>query len=270
MTSHAFIALDAAQALAACGSVADRIAVQVVDSCASTNTELLQSTTADNLYPVQVLAAEQQTQGRGRRGKTWFSPPGDGLTFSLRWAMPHAPFLPDGLSLAVGVALARAVQQYLPQPIQLKWPNDVLVEKQKLAGILIELRPAGSRHTAAVIGIGLNVTMPSQAGAPVLSQPVAALSQYVMPVPDRNILLGQILRQLLPLLDDFNQRGFACCHAEWQQRNAFCGQPVQVTGEQSQLSGICTGVDHSGALQLHTQNGLCRIVSGDVSLRPMP
>jgi BirA family transcriptional regulator, biotin operon repressor / biotin---[acetyl-CoA-carboxylase] ligase len=248
------------------GLLAGRFDVDACELCDSTSSEL--SRRAELGAPAgTVLVADQQSAGRGRRGRHWLSSPEASLTFSLLWRFAGSPAHLAGLSLAVGVALARAVENLGATGVCLKWPNDVLLrqgdEYAKLAGILIELS-SDRRGTQAVIGIGLNLLPPDGD----LPQPAAGLSQAMAAVPERHVVLAAILSALAGVLDAFAAEGFAGSKGEWQQRHAWQGESVSLLGEgEAPLAGRCLGADDDGALLLETASGIQRIFSGDVSLR---
>lgn len=215
-----------------------------------------------------VIVADRQTAGRGRRGRTWLSAPAASLTFSLLWRCADPARLP-GLSLAVGVAVARGLERLGAAGVCLKWPNDVLLRRgdgfAKLAGILVELS-TDRRGTQVVIGIGLNLQPPESD----LPQPVAGLSEVLPVLPDRHDVLAALLAALAEVLEVFFQGGFVAVRDDWQGRHAWQGTPVQVLDDgASPLAGRCLGADVDGSLLLDTGQGVQRVLSGDVSLRPL-
>lgn len=272
IATNAHEPLDA-RIVAAALTAPERFALEVLDSCASTSTLLLAR--AERGEPSgSVVACERQTAGRGRRGRSWLSAPGDSLTFSLLWRFPAGTPPPAGLSLAAGVAVARTLEGLGAAGVRLKWPNDILADGAKLGGILIETltqgdvqRPsAGGRHLA-VIGIGLNVRLPSAIAAAV-DAPAGALEALMPFAPSRNLLLAGLLDGLAVMLDEFARSGFAGLIEEWRARNAHAGDRVRILAEgAAPVEGRCAGVDADGALLLETATGLRRIVSGEVSLR---
>lgn len=248
------------------GVLAGRFDVDACELCDSTSSELARR--ADRGAPAgTVVVADRQSAGRGRRGRQWLSDPAAGLTFSLLWRFSGSPARLAGLSLAVGVALARALENLGAAELALKWPNDLLLRQgdayAKVAGILIELS-ADRRGSQAVIGIGLNLQPPGGD----LPQAAAGLSQAMAAVPERHDVLAAILASLAALLDVFAADGFAVLRDEWQDRHAWQGEAVLLHGEgEAPLAGRCLGVDNDGALLLETAAGTQRIFSGDVSLR---
>nr|MBL8411282.1 biotin--[acetyl-CoA-carboxylase] ligase [Dechloromonas sp.] len=248
------------------GDCSGRFDVDALDECDSTSSELARR--AERGAPAgSVIVADRQTAGRGRRGRAWLSAPADSLTFSLLWRFEGSPARLSGLSLAVGVALARGLRRLGIAGAGLKWPNDVLLRlgdaHGKLAGILVELS-SDRRGTQAIIGIGINLRPPNGD----LAQAVAGLSQAAS-LPERHELLAVLLAELAGAMTLFDERGFAAFRAEWDDCNVWRGQAVQILAEgQAPLLGSCLGADADGALLLHTANGIERIFSGDVSLRP--
>lgn len=266
--AHKPTPLAAADIHAALGALAPRFSLRTVAECASTNSLLVDECPVDD-GRVHVVLAEHQTAGRGRRGKAWVSWPGASLTFSSLWRFPAGAPVPAGLSLVAGIAMALALEKLGTVGVQLKWPNDVLLLGQKVAGILVELLPGRSGTPAAVIGIGLNLAVP--AGEQIPDQTgVTDLASHLHQLPDRNRLAALLLAELHNLLETYASAGFPALRGAWQQRNAFADLPVRISGESVDLEGICAGVDDDGALLLRTDSGIVRILSGEVSLRLLP
>lgn len=252
------------------GALAEHIDLEWVAECASTNSELSARTLAPSPSPRPlVLIADHQRSGRGRRGRQWQSWPGRSLTFSLQWHFPAGTPAPAGLSLVAGLAVANCLQQLGAIGVQLKWPNDVLINGDKLAGILVELQVGRARSLSAVIGIGLNLKLPADA---LIEQQrgVSDLSRALPDgAPDRVELLALLLTELIKLLERYATSGFTSLKPDWEALNAFAHLPVRISGEACTLDGVCLGVDNDGALLLGTDHGEERILSGEVSLRPL-
>ncbi len=237
------------------------VAMEVVARTGSTNADLLAR--LPELSMPTLLVAEQQTAGRGRAGRSWLSAPGCSLTFSLAWPFAQNPQALLGLPLAIGVALAQALAT-LDVPVQLKWPNDVLKDGKKLAGILIETATHG-KTTWAVIGIGINLRMPDeleqQIGHAVADMPWLAQM-------DRNQLIAILLTQLSETLQQFSERGFAEFISEWNRFHAYAGQAVWIFDQGKVVQqGIARGVNEMGCLLLEDRYGISMVMAGDVSLR---
>jgi BirA family transcriptional regulator, biotin operon repressor / biotin---[acetyl-CoA-carboxylase] ligase len=232
---------------------------------ASTNSELLGLAQQGGGHKC-VLAAEWQSGGRGRRGRTWFSSLGSGLTFSLLWRFNRPLTALSGLSLAIGVALVRCLRGMGLTDAQVRWPNDILVPGGKLAGILIETHGDMLSAATAVIGIGINVRPLAKTAEPA-EYAAVAIEEVLARHCDRNALLLALLGELDTVLTVFDQQGFAPFRDEWQSLHVWQGKPVQVLGAGAPLEGVALGVDAEGVLQLATAGGVRAVHSGEVSLR---
>ena len=242
---------------------ASRFALDLRAECESTNAVLLDAP----LMPdgrIAVVVCERQTAGRGRRGRRWLAWPGASLTFSAQWPFDADAPAPAGLSLVAGLAVATVLEQFGVAGVELKGPNDVQVHGRKLGGILVEL--AGARPMVAVVGIGLNLSFPPGETVPGRDD-VTALDQVMDVVPTRERLLGEVLRMQRTLFDTYASTGFAAFAGAWNQRNAYADLPVRVSGEGTDVDGVCLGVDEDGALRIRTDAGEQRVIVGDVSLR---
>jgi BirA family biotin operon repressor/biotin-[acetyl-CoA-carboxylase] ligase len=236
--------------------------VEVVAETGSTNADLL-ARVATLGWPL-LLVAEHQTAGRGRAGRSWLSSPDTSLTFSLAWRFPGPVQTLAGLPLAVGVALAEALAA-LDVPARLKWPNDLLKDGAKLAGVLIETKSAPDGATWAVIGVGMNLLIPDEfelrigrdaAGAPWLAQ------------MERETLLAQLLDKLAVVLREFELAGFGAFSERWNRLHAYQGKVVTIIDGGAVLhEGVAAGVDEAGRMLIDTAGGRVAVVAGDVSLR---
>ena len=258
---------DPGEIEAALGPSAPPFRIEVLASCPSSNSTLLDRAQAGAPHR-SVLVCHAQTAGRGRRGRSWIAVPGGSLAFSLLWRFEPGSANPSGLSLAVGVALVRALESLGATGLTLKWPNDVLHARRKLAGILIELVPGADRALAAVIGIGLNLCLPEAVTREAAFE-ATDLAAVMAPLPRRASLLANVLLELDAVLSAFGHLGFACVRDDWLARQAYRDLPVRVTLDQNVLlEGRCIGVDDDGTLLLLTDRGVERVLAGDVSLRP--
>jgi BirA family biotin operon repressor/biotin-[acetyl-CoA-carboxylase] ligase len=241
----------------------EQVDVEVVAETGSTNADLM-ARLADLQTPL-LRIAEYQTAGRGRAGRVWHSVAGGVLTFSLAWHFPQASQGLLGLPLAVGVAVAETLLA-LGVPVQLKWPNDILKEKKKLAGMLIETAAAKQGGSWAVIGIGLNLQVPDALEA--------EIGQAVADAPwlaqmDRNQLVAHLLNALAQAMELFRQQGFAAFAERWNTLHAYAQQQVVILDHGVLLhEGLALGVDSLGRLILQTAKGQVCVLAGDVSLRP--
>ncbi|BBB27801.1 bifunctional biotin--[acetyl-CoA-carboxylase] ligase/biotin operon repressor BirA [Amphritea japonica] len=210
--------------------------------------------------------AEQQTAGRGRRGRNWASPFASNLYFSLTWQFNNGAAALEGLSLAVGIALIRGLKQLGVDGVQVKWPNDLLWRGKKLAGVLLEMSGDAAGECFVVIGVGLNVRMPETA-AEEIDQPWTDLQQALGVAPSRNTLLAALMNQLVPVLEQFSSEGFMPFKEEWQGANAHRNQEVSLHIGNRREQGVCRGVDRAGALLLEAEGELQAFHGGEVSVR---
>ena len=245
------------------------VTVEVVDQIDSTSSELLRRAQKRDIHAV-ALAAEWQTSGRGRRGRTWTAIAGGSLTFSIGWGFEQGAGFLAGLSLAVGVAVARALEAEGFRGIALKWPNDIIHRHLKVGGILIEVNGDALGPSTTVVGVGLNVRLPAIARKDI-AVPVTDLSSIAgrgAKDIDRNHLLATLIAELAAVLDQYAKEGFAPFAAEWQHRHAYQGRPVTVLlPDGATVAGKVAGVDASGALVLADGPRRARFLSGEISLR---
>lgn len=236
------------------------IAVRVIERCASTNAILF----AEQLARPMLLAANEQTAGRGRRGRRWHSAPGCGVLFSLGLPLGRAVRDLGGLSVVAGVAAVRALRALGAAEAALKWPNDLLLRGAKLGGILVQTRAQGA-GSVAVIGIGVN-HRDAHGLAARLRRGVAALEDVLRPLPERNALIAALARELLGALRSFDAEGFSAFRDDWDALHAHAGQRLRVRlADGRQLAGIAAGLADDGALQLRTRTGLRAVHSGSVT-----
>lgn len=215
-----------------------------------------------------LYVAEQQTAGRGRRGRQWVSPLASGLYFSLAWRFRCGVTALEGLSLAVGLALKRVLDQAGYRDVGVKWPNDLLIGGKKLAGVLIEVTGDTAVESQLVIGIGLNTGL-REAETDAIDQQWSDLHQQGLAM-NRTELLAALITELIPVLQEFECNGFKAFRDEWLAADIFRNQPVRVqTGADVFITGIAAGVTETGALLLQTEQELRTLHGGEVSLRPV-
>ncbi|KZX72636.1 hypothetical protein A3715_03295 [Oleiphilus sp. HI0009] len=235
--------------------------IEVVDTCASTNTDV--HSISANL-PYRVLFSEQQSAGRGRRGRDWVSPFGQNLYFSVCFEWFKGPAALQGLSIVVGIALAQVLKGLNVTDVGLKWPNDIWISDKKAAGILIELSGEATGSWLVTIGIGMNVSM-SERQASQIDQPWTAIAQHVD--VERNELAGRLLESLLNNMSIFREKGFEAYVDEYGKFDALKNRSVKVIGPD--VEGVALGVDLQGGLQLKVDDGVKVFHSGEVSVRPI-
>jgi len=234
------------------GTVFPPLDIEVVDQVGSTSTELLRRAQRRDIHG-QVLAAEWQTAGRGRRGKAWTAVAGGSLTFSIGWRYEQGAGFLAGLSLAVGVAVVKALEAEGLAGVELKWPNDLVHKHLKVGGILVELNGDSLGPSTVVVGVGLNVRLPANIKRDI-AQPVSDLTAVAgrgAPPIDRNRLLARLVAELAETLATYDQHGFAPFAAEWQRRHAYQGKLVKLLlPDGASVKGTVAGVDSTGALVL--------------------
>ena len=229
----------------------------------STNAYLLRQEPAEG---IEICLSEYQSAGRGRRGRQWVSPFASNIYLSLKFTVNGGIAALEGLSLAVGVAVAHALSDLGVLDVQLKWPNDLLWRGKKLGGILIEIAGDPSGICQAVVGLGLNLKA-THAMEQLIDQPWVALDNVLESVPQRNRIVASLLNRLVPLLANYETQGFAPYHQAWECLNAHVGQPVSLSMGNRTCEGIVRGVDETGALLLETETGISTFHGGEVSLR---
>lgn len=237
------------------------------DAIDSTNAEALRRIER-GVAPGLVVSAEHQTAGRGRRGRGWVSPRSSNIYVSAVWQFQRGVEAMDGLSLAVGVAVAEALDQRGLDSIVLKWPNDLLHGGAKLGGILVETSGHAAGPTSVVVGIGVNLAMPEAEAAEIDQQWTDAARAGGIS-GGRNALLAALLNNLLPLLADFEAQGFGPWRERWLTRNAHAGQRVVLRSGDREVVGVVQGVDDSGALLLDLGGTVQAFNGGELSLRPV-
>ncbi len=242
------------------------IQLEVLEIADSSNSILMQKA-ALGAHHGSCLAVELQTRGRGRRGRIWHTSLGGSLTFSLLWRFSQGASFLSGLSLAVGVALMRALEQAGIRDTHLKWPNDVLHQQQKLAGILIELQGDMLGPSTAVIGIGLNLKLTGQTRNNI-DQAATDIATISPEPPNRNYLLALILNHLSDVLLQFESEGFGKLREEWSRHHFYQNRPVRMLlPDGSEYHGTVSGVAKDGALLVRGADGERRFTAGEISMR---
>ncbi|MEW6353329.1 MAG: biotin--[acetyl-CoA-carboxylase] ligase [Pseudomonadota bacterium] len=235
--------------------------------------EILEEVDSTNLYLLRraklgaagghACLAECQRAGRGRHGRVWTSPFGTNIYLSVLWRFDAAPA--PGLSLAMGVAVARALRAAGVKNPALKWPNDVLWQGRKLAGILVD-QVSAALGSYCVIGVGVNTVMPRAA---IIDQPWVDMQTILGAAPARNRCAAHLLEHVLAALQKFQYGGLVKFMEEWNSLDAYAGKPVSLRRHDSETNGVALGIDAHGALRLRARDGQVHCYAcGDVSLRP--
>ncbi len=239
----------------------EKINLRYIESCESTNSVCLQM--AD---PVTVVIAEQQTAGRGRRGKSWHSPLSQNIYCSIGVNKKIQAEYIGLISLQVGVSIAEVLHEQGFSGVCLKWPNDILLSGKKLGGILIETRVNAVNNFFLVIGFGLNMRL-DENSLKEIDQPAIALSNFLHEAPDRQRLIIRLVSEILASVWEFGIPEVATLLDKFSQYDQIRGRQVQVITDNETISGIYRGIESSGRLQLETEQGLRVFASAEISLR---
>ena len=239
---------------------------QLKHECSSSNDEIMAlARQSADLAHKALCVAHFQTKGRGRQGRNWVNRQGECLMFSLGWTFNKPQYELGSLALVVALACRRALAD-IGLDVNIKWPNDLVVANDKLAGILIETARVENK-TVAIIGIGINFVLPKEVeNATSVQALFQTASKQGVSV---KTLLNAVLAQLDALLSEYAQNGFASCVGEYDAANRDTNRPVLLLQEGRIVhEGVVKGVDAQGALRLLTDKGEKTIVSGEISLRP--
>lgn len=212
-----------------------------------------------------VILAEQQTSGRGRRGRQWHSPFARNLYLSMGWQFDKPLSGLGCLPLVVALSTARALIRAGLSGHRIKWPNDILLDGRKLSGCLVEIQAGAQGVSHAVVGVGINVHMPAIQADAEIDQPWTDLHSR-LPDCSRNTLASFLITELLGHLELFSGQGFTPFKTHWQQMDGLEGQFVEVFAGSHTHRGTVLGIDNSGALLLNTGKDVLSLHSAEVSL----
>ena len=216
--------------------------------------------------PGSTCLAEMQTAGRGRRGRQWVSPLGGNIYLSQLWQFASGPASLSGLSLAAALAIVRVVREMGVTNAGVKWPNDILINGEKLAGILLEIQGESNGPTRVIVGVGLNVRL-ADLMAQTIDQPYTSLENHVAKPVSRNKLAARLIDELFKVYQVFDRSGFAAFVDEWLAVDVFRDKSINLKLPTGVLNGTCRGVDIAGAIRLEHNGQVTSFPSGEVSLR---
>ena len=240
-------------------------AVHVRFAVDSTNSVLSERLRAGAAAP-ELCTAEIQTAGRGRQGRSWRSGLGQSLVLSVSWRFAARAGGLSGLSLAIGVVLAEALEAGGFERVMLKWPNDLVVDDRKLAGILVEVSHSRPRSAACVVGVGFNLDL-APAASRGIDQPWTDFAREFGRVPARSTLVSQAANAILDACELYRDRGLPPFVARWDERDALRDRPVRVLSGRVPIEGLARGIGSDGALLVEHSRGVARYESGEVSVR---
>jgi BirA family biotin operon repressor/biotin-[acetyl-CoA-carboxylase] ligase len=245
-------------------AVRDRLTL--LEETESTNRYLLERANLAS-FAGAVCLAEGQAAGRGRRGRQWVATPYHNILLSMGWRFPAGPGIVAGLSLAAGVAILRALEDYGVRGALLKWPNDVLWQEQKLAGLLADVQGEAAGPSLVVLGVGINGYI-GEHDAARIDQPWTDLRSISGALPDRNWLAARVIAELRAMFQQFADKGLTAFRDEWQRRHLYHGRRVRLLAGAREIVGTVEGIDTHGALLLRDARGHARAYhSGEISLR---
>lgn len=225
---------------------------------------------ADQGRQAVLCVAEIQSAGRGRRGRSWLAPFGSGICMSLGYWFDSVPNGFSAVTLVVGVALIRALQSVGVTDAKLKWPNDVVWQGRKLAGVLTEMRGESAGPTHVVMGIGCNMRLPEATRAQLAATQTGVVDLYEASgeqTLDRNAVVAAFTAQVLSCMKTFAQQGFVAFIHEWERYDALRNAEVKVMQAEQSMLGVARGVSEDGSLLIETPQGIQRFTSAEVSLR---
>ena len=240
--------------------------LQIFYQTSSTN-ELLMEQMLNEPIQANVVLAEYQTRGVGRRGNQWLSGLTSGLCLSIGWHFDQIPKTFTALSLATGVVLAKSIRQIENSNIQLKWPNDLIYNNSKLGGILIESRGQHAGFADVVIGIGINFNLPELI-SDALVQKVTDLKMIFGDTPSRNYLAAIIINNMFELLSLYSEQGFEQYIDEWRNLDYLKGNKALLSLSTEDVKGTVVDIDEYGNLIMSVNGNLVTYGSGDLTLRP--
>lgn len=241
--------------------------LEVLAETDSTNTRLAQLARS-GLPAGAVCLAESQRAGRGRLGRQWISPYAANLYLSVLWRFALPPAALAGLSLAIGVALARSLERFGVGGHGLKWPNDLLWDARKLGGVLLEFGGESEGCSHVIIGVGVNVAMPESAGGTIDQSWIDLATVLGRTHVSRNRLAALLLSEIAIACTAFGESGLDSFQSDWQRWDAVAGRPVRLLWPGHVVEGIARGIAADGELQLDTASGRRSFAIGELSLRP--
>ncbi len=242
-----------------------KASIEVHSLIDSTNNYLMRRL-PNQLSQGQVCLAEYQSAGRGRRGRCWESPFGTHIYLSMYWQLENGFSSAMGLSLVVALAVSDAIRSVVDIDVQLKWPNDIYIKGAKLAGVLIDLEGQIEGPSHCVIGIGVNLKMPTKS-AERIDQNWTDLQTHSKKLINRNMLSAKLIQSLKLRLTKFEENGLSLMIDEWHKQDLYLNKNVSITTGSKTTQGISRGINHQGALLLEVNGKIKIVYGGEVSLR---
>jgi BirA family biotin operon repressor/biotin-[acetyl-CoA-carboxylase] ligase len=244
---------------------------EVLWTSASTSNHLLDLSPPES-GSARVCLAEYQTSGRGRRGRQWFAPAGHGICLSVAWRFQSSPASLSCLGLAVGVGVLRGLHKAGVTAARLKWPNDIVIDGRKLAGILIDVQGEASGPLHVVAGVGINFRLNPQTRKFVEAnggiEPASVDEDGGDLTAGRNQLAALLINEICVVCRDFAYAGFTSMADEWAAADYLKGRTIKVVGDNEAVTGVALGISADGRLRVDVDGQELLLVTGDVSVRP--
>jgi BirA family biotin operon repressor/biotin-[acetyl-CoA-carboxylase] ligase len=245
--------------------------IDIVGSIPSTNDYLKNNPAVNNTQPIYICLAEHQSAGKGRSGRSWHSPFGANIYLSCSWRITKDVSKLSGLTLVIALAIVNALASYgLHEPINLKWPNDILWQDKKLGGTLTEINAESHGSTQVIIGIGLNINMPLSADDKI-NRPWASLDSISPHYHDRNKIAAVLISHLLENLELFDEHGLSYFTDQWQRYDYLFGKNVTLNIGKENITGQAAGINQQGHLKIqHPDGSITTHSAGEASLHTGP
>ncbi len=246
----------------------DRLAtLEVFAEIDSTNSYLMQYAGPEP-GRMRVAVTANQTAGRGQRGRQWLSPPDSGVCLSIAYTYTSQPENMSSLTLAIGVSAVAALAELGIPGVQLKWPNDLVVDDGKLGGILTEAQQQSTGAVTVVSGIGINVKLPQVIPVSEGSEwatHIADLASTGETLPPRNTIVAALVSNMGNVFEEFGTDGFAAFLTRWQACDWLHGREIVIETVGERIAGIGAGVSADGALLVTTEDGVRSVTSGSIT-----
>lgn len=239
--------------------------LEIFEEINSTNQYLLENPEIPDKH-ANIVLAEYQSHGKGRRGSPWISPIGSGISLSIAWHFEQPVESLTCLSLAVGCAVIRILTKMGFKSIGLKWPNDIFFQGKKLGGLLSEIRGETAGPCDVVIGLGLNIAFPAGFEGNI-NQPWTDLASIKDSIPSRNVITAELMSELILLLDGYEDTRIEDIINEWREYDCMCGKQARLILQGKQINGLVVGVDSDGALLMSVNESIQKYTAGEISLR---
>ena len=242
--------------------------IEIKEQTSSTNDDAKESL-KNSSHLLSAHFSEQQSAGRGRNSRKWISPFGQNIYLSLAWQSNLSFSDIEGLSLAIGVEIAESLKNNTDEVIEIKWPNDLLINQKKLGGVLIETSSGKKDSLEIIIGIGINIFMKNE-DAIKIDQDWTSLENYRNRSLDRNLIAANLLNNLVQLTRKFKTVGFGGYKEAFENRNALMNKDCEVlTNGKVDYHGSVIGVNEKGELLIKRNNEILNLRYGEVSIREL-